>query len=172
MSDHTDGGAMPPALKLPPARKRVRQVPQIPADDDQLAPSERAEYEVGYGKPPKHTQFKPGQSGNPKGRPKGAKGLTTIAREVLTRKVHVRTAEGVKTMSHMEALVFKQTELAMKGNPRALIELMKLYEKAVCEPVQSVESAPVLNDEDLTAADRKILAALVSLAEPSAGGEL
>ncbi|MGK7651962.1 DUF5681 domain-containing protein [Roseovarius sp. B08] len=32
-----------------------------------------ADYEVGYAKPPANTRFKPGQSGNPKGRPKGAK---------------------------------------------------------------------------------------------------
>jgi hypothetical protein len=31
--------------------------------------------EVGYGKPPKHGQFKPGKSGNPRGRPRGAHGL-------------------------------------------------------------------------------------------------
>ena len=30
-------------------------------------------YEVGYGKPPKHSRFRPGKSGNPKGRPKGSK---------------------------------------------------------------------------------------------------
>ena len=29
-----------------------------------------SDYSVGYGKPPKHSQFKPGQSGNPRGRPK------------------------------------------------------------------------------------------------------
>ena len=35
-----------------------------------------ADYEVGYGKPPETTRFKKGQSGNPKGRPAGAKGWT------------------------------------------------------------------------------------------------
>lgn len=35
------------------------------------------DYEVGYGKPPKHTQYKPGQSGNPDGRPKGSKNKRT-----------------------------------------------------------------------------------------------
>jgi hypothetical protein len=34
-------------------------------------PSQDAPYEVGYGRPPRHSQFRPGESGNPGGRPKG-----------------------------------------------------------------------------------------------------
>jgi len=45
------------------------------------------DYEVGYGKPPKHTRFQPGQSGNPKGRDKGKKGLKTdLAAELDARQ--------------------------------------------------------------------------------------
>ncbi len=40
-------------------------------------------YDVGYRKPPKHTRFKPGQSGNPRGRPKGTKNLKTDLIEEL-----------------------------------------------------------------------------------------
>ena len=43
-----------------------------------------SDYEVGYGKPPRKSQFKPGQSGNPKGRPKGRKGFSTILVEELS----------------------------------------------------------------------------------------
>ena len=49
------------------------------ADDQSKAPKKKAaanrsaSYEVGYAKPPAATRFKPGQSGNPRGRPKGAK---------------------------------------------------------------------------------------------------
>jgi len=48
-----------------------------------------AEYEVGYGKPPKHSQFKKGTSGNPRGRRKGSKNFVTIMYEELTRPVPV-----------------------------------------------------------------------------------
>ena len=47
------------------------------------------DYEIGYGRPPKQTRFKPGQSGNPKGRPRGRKNVHTILEETLYRPVTI-----------------------------------------------------------------------------------
>ena len=52
-------------------------------DSDLVAGSDADEYQVGYRRPPHHTRFKPGQSGNPRGRPKGARGLKTDLRQAL-----------------------------------------------------------------------------------------
>jgi Family of unknown function (DUF5681) len=49
--------------------------------------------EVGYGRPPKAHQFKPGQSGNPSGRRKGAKTEAAILREIVSRKVTIRQGD-------------------------------------------------------------------------------
>ena len=48
------------------------------------------DYEVGYRKPPVNTRFKSGQSGNPKGRPRGSKGFATLMRKALSETVLVR----------------------------------------------------------------------------------
>ncbi|RIV83144.1 DUF5681 domain-containing protein [Aurantiacibacter zhengii] len=113
------------------------------------------DYKVGYRKPPVATRFKPGKSGNPKGRPKAAKGLSTIVRDTLTQKVSVRTANGEKRISRIEAALHKTIELAMKGNPRALAQLIKLYADAVPDPKANADQQSP--DQDLTATDIAML---------------
>lgn len=138
---------------LPPVRHRTR--PQAAAttaaETSEPSSSTQSDYVVGYGRPPAHTRFKPGKSGNPRGRPKGAKGLKSLARDVLTTRVPVRTASGEKKMHRIEAVLHKIIELAMKGNPKALAEVLRLYASAVPEPA-TMECAAVPADE-LTAAD-------------------
>ncbi len=112
------------------------------------------DYEVGYRRPPAHTRFKPGRSGNPKGRPKGARGLNTLARELLTARVPVRTGSGEKRMHRIEAVLHKTFELALKGNPRALSQVLSLYASAVSET--AVADLP-LPAEELTMTDLAIL---------------
>ncbi|WP_421849391.1 DUF5681 domain-containing protein [Novosphingobium sp.] len=140
----------------PAARQRRRQ------DGEDYAPAVHAAasaaepaYEVGYRKPPKQSQFKPGQSGNPRGRPKAAKGVKTITRELLLPKVSVRTAAGEVRMSRIQAVFHKLMEQALKGNARALNQLINLYASAVPDqPTRDSTDVP----ETLTATDEAMLA--------------
>ena len=84
------------------------------------------EEEVGYKKPPKSGQFKSGQSGNPKGRPKGAKSLKTRVENVLNRKVTVRTKSGTKRKAQLDVLIEQLTNKSINGDTRATAELLKL----------------------------------------------
>lgn len=180
-----------PQRKPPPARPRTRPVPQDtvpkeelrtakpsvkgPPNPGSIVPNKPAEerspeaaYDVGYKKPPIHGRFKPGQSGNPKGRPKGAKGLNTIVREYLGAKVPVRTPNGVKKISKIEAVFQKTIEKAFSGDQRAQRELMKLWNHAVPE-AQPEENASKGEAESLTASDLATLEAF--LADHAAKGD-
>ena len=142
--------------RLPPARHRVRTAPP-PAElraTEEPSRHKTSDYVVGYGRPPVHTRFKPGTSGNPKGRPKGARGLNTLARELLTQKVPVRTASGERKMHRIEAVLHKTFELALKGNPRALSQILALYASAVPETAVTEAASPA---EELTMTDLAIL---------------
>jgi S-adenosylmethionine/arginine decarboxylase-like enzyme len=57
---------------------------------------------VGYGKPPLHTRFKKGQSGNPRGRPRGAKNLSTLVSDALDQTVVVPGNESVTVAAVIE----------------------------------------------------------------------
>jgi hypothetical protein len=125
------------------------------------------DYQVGYRKPPTHSQFKPGQSGNPKGRPKGAKGLNTMVREILGGKVAVRTATGTRHITKIEAVLQKTIERAMKGDARAQVELMKLWKSAVPdEPLPASADSNI--GDNLTATD---IATLEAFRAAIAAGE-
>ena len=150
----SDSDPSPMDRPLPPVRHRVRPSAPVTPPPPPDEPSPPSGYVVGYGRPPEHTRFKPGKSGNPKGRPKGARGLNTLARELLTARVPVRTASGEKRMHRIEAVLHKAFELALKGNPRALSQILSLYASAVPETAATEIAPPT---EELSTTDLAIL---------------
>ena len=101
-------------------------------DQTQNAGSDRAtdvtEY-VGYRHPPRQHQFKPGQSGNPKGRPKGSAQLNHKIGEILSRKVVFRNGEKEERISLLVAGVIAQAAKAAKGDVRSASLTMKWADK-------------------------------------------
>jgi hypothetical protein len=91
-------------------------------------PSSFATYSVGYSKPPREHRFKPGQSGNPKGRPKGSKNTATLLRAILDRKVEMRTDGLVRKVSVREAMLMRFAEAALKGDTKAAAFLLHRYD--------------------------------------------
>jgi len=83
-------------------------------------------YPIGYGRPPLATRFRPGHSGNPKGRPKGAKNAASMARDTLERTIPV-TERGSKRKMTVRAVAFwRLAEKAVSGDVKALAYLLSL----------------------------------------------
>jgi hypothetical protein len=73
---------------------------------------------IGYKRPPKHTQFLKGQSGNPKGRPKNSKNFLTLLETELKRPVSIQENGKKKTVSKREAMIKRIVHKAMEGPSR------------------------------------------------------
>lgn len=147
----------------PPSRRRPLAAPVDHSAGSQTEPPETTvEERAGFGNPPRHSRFKPGQSGNPKGRPKRSRGLKTIVREALSQKVIIRTGNAQRRVPHIEAMVLKLIEQASKGNMRALQAVLDQYARAVSddEPNQSASEpqAPSSTDAAILAALREQIA--------------
>ena len=87
---------------------------------------QRADYAVGFRKPPKSTQFKKGRSGNPKGRPKGINNLKTDVLATLQTATAVAINGRKKNISTQAALLLKLRSEALSGNHRAIDRLCDL----------------------------------------------
>ena len=83
-------------------------------------------YQVGRGKPPLATRFKKGQSGNPKGRPRGTKNLKTDLMEELRETIVVREGDRTVRMSKQRAMIKTVMNKSLKGDPRAIVTLIRL----------------------------------------------
>lgn len=81
---------------------------------------------IGYCKPPKKYQFKPGQSGNPNGRPKGSKSFNQILKKELAEKVTIRDGKKVKKINKKELLAKRLVKDAADGKSSAMRDLMVL----------------------------------------------
>jgi Family of unknown function (DUF5681) len=119
---------------------------------------------VGYGKPPKATQFKPGQSGNPKGRPKGVSNFSTDVLNALHTPVRVEKAGRVRHETSQMAMLMVLREKALKGDPKALQQYLNLA-------VQFNTAEPVALSQKLAPKDEEILAAYVRGLDRESGNE-
>ena len=90
------------------------------------SPCDEPAEKVGPGKPPRHTRFKPGQSGNPNGRPKGSKNFATILQQQLTKMVTITVDGKPKRMAVQEVIARRLATDSMKGTTRAMELLIRL----------------------------------------------
>jgi hypothetical protein len=107
----------------------------------------RKEYAVGYGKPPEATRFKAGQSGNPKGRPRGTRNLATDLHEELNETITVREGTATKAISKQRAMVKSLMNAALKGDTRATAQVTALIERYT-DKVEREKAEQVLGAED------------------------
>src|SRR5947209_9969415 len=80
---------------------------------------------IGYKKPPLHTQFKPGQSGNPKGRPKKVATLPEVVSKELRARVPIVSNGKRKKISLLEAIVKQHLNKAAGGDSKAAALVFK-----------------------------------------------
>lgn len=90
--------------------------------------SERSSgYPVGYGKPPRHTRFRKGQSGNPKGRPKGLTTLAQIATRIFNERVVIRENGERRSITKLEAALKQLANKAASGHDQSLREVLRVH---------------------------------------------
>ncbi len=134
-----------PEVEIPelPRRKRPRRSRQKPRDD-----SER-NYKIGKGKPPAEHTWKPGQCGNPNGRPKGRKNEATIWKEITNKKITLPISGKTETVTIQEGIQYRIVSDALAGNIKsAAFVLNRLALIAAGEPASI---------SDLSDDDRKVL---------------
>src|SRR5262245_38221508 len=123
-----------------------RKTPGSPGGDSN-------DYAVGYARPPTHTRFRAGQSGNPAGRRKGVRNLVTDVKRMLATPVKVKEAGRTRTKSTQEVALMVLREKALGGDGRSID---RLFELAARHNNDAAEIGPA---QALAPDDQAILAA-------------
>jgi hypothetical protein len=85
---------------------------------------------VGYCRPPAEHRFKPGRSGNPKGRPKGSRNIASIVADVLARRIRTKIDGETQRILPTEALVHVVLRKALNGDRHAWETVFRWIEQA------------------------------------------
>lgn len=130
-----------------------------------------ADYHVGYGRPPRHTRFQPGQSGNPSGRPKGTRNLKTDLTDELNEKILVREGEQSQRISKQRAVVKTLVSKTLKGDARAASLLTTMMMRLLDTGEGAPEAAAPLQDDERSILDAFQERVLRARSEGDAGTE-
>jgi uncharacterized protein DUF5681 len=108
----------------------------------------KGDYTVGYAQPPKATQFQPGQSGNPAGRPRGRPSLDELLLEEAARVVKFKVGDKVMHIDRDRALLRRLFDVALQGNVRAIqIVTERLWQAQATLAAKSDPEAPLTEEE-------------------------
>jgi len=103
---------------------------------------------VGYGRPPRASQFKPGKSGNPKGRPKGSKSVRTLVEDVANLKVNVREGGRDRKVNVMQAGLLRLAEKVIDGDSKAFATLWALVMQHQPDQIENIDAAELSEDDE------------------------
>jgi Family of unknown function (DUF5681) len=101
-----------------------------------------ADFAVGRGKPPTHSRFRPGQSGNPGGRKKGSRNLKSVLEEVMREEIELTENGKKRSISLLEALIKRAVQEGLRGDLRAIKDLLDRYERHVGAEPEVEEELP------------------------------
>jgi len=133
-----------------------------PKNDD--VDDSEANYDVGYCKPPEHTRFQPGRSGNPRGRPKGSRNLATALEQELRARVTIIENGRRRTITKLQAAVKQLVNQAASGNTRSMQFLLSLTQSSMLNE----KAASPLSSEIDEQVKRDLLARVTQLVKDSA----
>lgn len=123
--------------------------------------SATSDYPVGYCRPPKEMQFRPGESGNPTGRRRGSRSVGAVLNDVFRQKIEVTENGKTRRVTALEAMALRLRNDALRGDARA----MKLSVELMHRHAETDEST--VQFDELQAQDREILAQYLSKPNPT-----
>jgi hypothetical protein len=112
-----------------------------------------ADNPVGYRRPPKHSRFKSGQSGNPAGRPKGTVSFLSVFQKTLRERVVINENGRRKTITKLEAAVKQLVNKAAGGDMNAFRTLSNLAHSAE----EQLAGEQAVNPKQLNEVDQRVM---------------
>ncbi|MBL8575600.1 MAG: hypothetical protein JNK47_00105 [Mesorhizobium sp.] len=168
----TPAPATAPAPVLPRRRPPPAPAPQLHLQggggsaeasvEAETPEDETDDGKVGYGRAPRHSRFRKGRSGNPRGRPKNSRSLKTFLLKVLDEVVEVNEHGRKRKMTKREVIARQTVQQAMKGNLKSL---------AVITAFDPVEDELPKENEPLRDHEAEMLAHLLGLVPEKGDGK-